>query len=394
MEAASENLDFEKASIFRDRIKSLNIIQSSQRVNEANLIEADVIAAYKESGKTCIQVFFYRAKQNWGNQSYFPRHDPEQNISEIMSSFLMQFYENKNVPKLIIINVDIDDKKLIEDTLAKKENANISISVAKKGSKAKIIAIAEKNAREALNRKLYEANNNKNLFEGISKKFDLKNNINLVEIYDNSHIQGTNSVGAMVTFGEEGFIKKRYRKFDIKTKGAEQDDFAMMKEVLTRRFKRAMLESGNYLTLPDLILIDGGKGQYSVAKDVLNEFGLHDLPMIAIAKGKDRNSGNETFFYNGKSYKFERNDPTLFFLQRLRDEAHRFAINSHRSKRSKNLTKSLLDQISGIGAIRKRALLNHFGSARAVESASLDEIKSVEGVEEKVANKIYNFFHE
>ncbi|MDA8547964.1 excinuclease ABC subunit UvrC [Candidatus Pelagibacter bacterium] len=394
MEAASENLDFEKASIFRDRIKSLNIIQSSQRVNEANLIEADVIAAYKESGKTCIQVFFYRAKQNWGNQSYFPRHDPEQNISEIMSSFLMQFYENKNVPKLIIINVDIEDKKLIEDTLTKKENANISISVAKKGSKAKIIAIAEKNAKEALNRKLYEANNNKNLFEGIAKKFDLKNNINLVEIYDNSHIQGTNSVGAMVTFGEEGFIKKRYRKFDIKTKGAEQDDFAMLKEVLTRRFKRAMLESGNYLTLPDLILIDGGKGQYSVAKEVLNEFGLHDLPMIAIAKGKDRNSGNETFFYNGKSYKFERNDPTLFFLQRLRDEAHRFAINSHRSKRSKNLTKSLLDQISGIGAIRKRALLNHFGSARAVESASLDEIKSVEGVEEKVANKIYNFFHE
>jgi excinuclease ABC subunit C len=394
MEAASENLDFEKASIFRDRIKSLNIIQSSQRVNEANLIEADVIAAYKESGKTCIQVFFYRAKQNWGNQSYFPRHDPEQNISEIMSSFLMQFYENKNVPKLIIINVDIDEKKLIEDTLTKKENANISISVAKKGSKAKIIAIAEKNAKEALNRKLYEANNNKNLFEGISKKFDLKNNINLIEIYDNSHIQGTNSVGAMVTFSEEGFIKKRYRKFDIKTKGAEQDDFAMLKEVLTRRFKRAMLESGNYLTLPDLILIDGGKGQYSVAKEVLNEFGIHDLPMIAIAKGKDRNSGNETFFYNGKSYKFERNDPTLFFLQRLRDEAHRFAINSHRSKRSKNLTKSLLDQISGIGAIRKRALLNHFGSARAVESASLDEIKSVEGVEEKVANKIYNFFHE
>ncbi|MDC0417887.1 excinuclease ABC subunit UvrC [Candidatus Pelagibacter sp.] len=394
MEAASENLDFEKASIFRDRIKSLNIIQSSQRVNEANLIEADVIAAYKESGKTCIQVFFYRAKQNWGNQSYFPRHDPEQNISEIMSSFLMQFYENKNVPKLIIINVGIEDKKLIEDTLTKKENANISISVAKKGSKAKIIAIAEKNAKEALNRKLYEANNNKNLFEGIAKKFDLKNNINLVEIYDNSHIQGTNSVGAMVTFGEEGFIKKRYRKFDIKTKGAEQDDFAMLKEVLTRRFKRAMLESGNYLTLPDLILIDGGKGQYSVAKEVLTEFGLHDLPMIAIAKGKDRNSGNETFFYNGKSYKFERNDPTLFFLQRLRDEAHRFAINSHRSKRSKNLTKSLLDQISGIGAIRKRALLNHFGSARAVESASLDEIKSVEGVEEKVANKIYNFFHE
>ena len=394
MEQASETLDFEKASIFRDRIKSLNIIQSSQRVNEANLIEADVIAAYKESGKTCIQVFFYRAKQNWGNQSYFPKHDPDQSIEEIMSSFIMQFYENKSVPKSIIINLDIKDKKLIEETLSHKENSNIVITIAKKGSKAKVVSLAEKNAKEALNRKIYETNNNKNLFEGIIKKFDLKNNINLIEVYDNSHIQGTNSVGAMVTFGEEGFIKKRYRKFDIKTKGAEQDDFAMLKEVLTRRFKRAMLESGNYLTLPDLILIDGGKGQYSSAREVLEEFGLHDLPMIAIAKGKDRNSGNETFFFNGKTFKFERNDPTLFFLQRLRDEAHRFAITSHRSKRSKSLKKSLLDQIAGIGAIRKRALLNHFGSARSVESANLDEIKSVEGVEEKVAKKIYNFFHE
>jgi excinuclease ABC subunit C len=353
-----------------------------------------VIAAYKESGKTCIQVFFYRSKQNWGNQAYFPKHDPDQNISEIMSSFLMQFYENKNVPKLIIINSDIKDKKLIEETLSKKENNTISINVAKKGSKAKVIAMAEKNAKESLNRKIYETNNNKNLFEGVAKKFDLKNIISLIEVYDNSHISGTNSVGAMITFGNEGFIKKRYRKFDIKTKGAEQDDFAMMKEVLTRRFKRAMLEKGNYLTLPDLILIDGGKGQYSSAKEVLDQFGLHDLPMIAIAKGKLRNSGDETFFYKRKSFKFEKNDPTLFFMQRLRDEAHRFAINSHRAKRAKGITKSLLDQIEGIGSIRKRALLNHFGSARAVESASFDEIKTVEGVEEKVAKKIYNFFHE
>ena len=394
MEKASDELDFERASIFRDRIKSLNIIQSSQRINEANLTDADVIAAYKESGKTCIQVFFYRSKQNWGNQAYFPKHDPDQNISEIMSSFLMQFYENKSVPKLVIINVDIKDKKLIEETLSKKEKQNISINIAKKGTKAKVIAMAEKNAKESLNRKLYEANNNKNLFEGISKKFNLKSNLNLIEVYDNSHIQGTNSVGAMVTFGDEGFIKKRYRKFDIKTEGAEQDDFAMLKEVLTRRFKRAMLEKGNYLTFPDLILIDGGKGQYSSAKEVLNEFGLHDLPMIAIAKGKERNSGNETFFYEGKTFKFEKNDPTLFFMQRLRDEAHRFAITSHRAKRAKGIRKSMLDQIEGIGSIRKRALLNHFGSARAVESASFDEIKSVQGVEEKVAKKIYNFFHE
>ena len=394
MEEASEKLDFERASIFRDRIKSLNIIQSSQRINEANLIDADVIAAYKESGKTCIQVFFYRSKQNWGNQAYFPKHDPDQDISEIMSSFLMQFYENKNVPKLIIINTEIEDKKLIEETLSKKESNAISINVAKKGTKAKVIAMAEKNAKESLNRKIYETNNNKNLFDGVAKKFDLKDSLNLVEVYDNSHISGTNSVGAMITFGNEGFVKKRYRKFDIKTKGAEQDDFAMLKEVLTRRFKRAMLEKGNYLTLPDLILIDGGKGQYSSAKKVLDEFGLQALPIIAIAKGKLRNSGDETFFYKGKSFKFDKNDPTLFFMQRLRDEAHRFVITSHRAKRAKGITKSLLDQIDGIGSIRKRALLNHFGSARAVESASFDEIKSVEGVEEKVAKKIYNFFHE
>ena len=394
MEEASEKLDFEKASIFRDRIKSLNIIQSSQRINEANLVEADVIAAYKESGKTCIQVFFYRSKQNWGNQAYFPKHDPDQSISEIMSSFLMQFYENKNVPKLIILNLDIKDKKLIEQTLSTKENKNISIAIAKKGAKAKVISLAEKNAKESLNRKLYETNNNKNLFEGIVKKFNLKNNISLVEVYDNSHIQGTNSIGAMITFGDEGFIKKRYRKFDIKTYNAEQDDYAMMKEVLTRRFKRAILEKENYLTFPDLLLVDGGKGQYSAAREVLNDLGLYDIPMIAIAKGKLRNRGNETFFYNGKTFKFEKNDPTLFFLQRLRDEAHRFAINTHRAKRQKGIRKSLLDQINGIGSIRKRALLNHFGSARAVESASFDEIKSVEGVEEKVAKKIYNFFHE
>ena len=394
MEEASEKLDFEKASIFRDRIKFLNIIQSSQKINEANLAEADVIAAYKESGITCIQVFFYRSKQNWGNQSYFPKHDPDQGISEVMSSFLMQFYENKSVPKLIILNLDVKDKKLIEQTLSTKENKGILIKIAKKGAKAKVVSLAEKNAKESLNRKLYETSNNKNLFEGISKKFNLKNNISLIEVYDNSHIQGTNSVGAMVTFDEEGFIKKRYRKFNIKIEKNMQDDYGMIKEVLNRRFKRAIQEKENYLTFPDLILIDGGKGQYSVARELLNDLGQHDIPIIAIAKGRLRNSGNETFFYNSREYKFEKNDPTLFFLQRLRDEAHRFAVSSHRLKRSKGISKSLLDQIDGIGTVRKRSLLNHFGSARAVESASLEEIKSVEGVEEKVAKKIYNFFHE
>ena len=394
MENASENLDFEKAAILRDRIKSLNIIQSSQRVNEANLIEADVIAGYKESGKTCIQVFFYRSKQNWGNQAFFPKHDPDEKLDEIINSFVSQFYENKSVPSSIILSEEIKEKNLIEQTLTKKEGKQINISVAKKGSKLKVINQAIKNAKDSLNRKLYESQNNKELFEEVAKKFNLETNINLVEVYDNSHIQGTNSIGALIAFGDEGFIKKRYRKFNIKIEKNEQDDYGMMREVLNRRFKRALQEKDNYLTIPDLVLIDGGKGQYSAARETMNELGLHDIPVIAIAKGKFRNSGNETFFHNGKEFKFQKNDPTLFFLQRLRDESHRFAISAHRAKRKKGISKSLLDQIEGIGSIRKRALLNHFGSARAVESASLDEIKSVEGVEEKVAKKIYNFFHE
>ena len=394
MEKASEDLDFEKAVILRDRIKSLNIIQSSQRINEANLIEADVIAGYKESGKTCIQVFFYRSKQNWGNQAFFPKHDPDESLSNILNSFVSQFYENKSVPSSIIISEEIKEKNLIEKTLSKKEGKQVNLSVAKKGSKLKVINQATKNAKESLNRKLYESQNNRELFDSVASKFNLETNINLVEVYDNSHIQGTNSVGALIAFGEEGFVKKRYRKFNIKLKKNEQNDYGMMKEVLNRRFKRAIQEKDNYLSFPDLVIVDGGKGQYSVARDSLNELGLHEIPIIAIAKGKFRNSGNETFFHNGKEYKFNKNDPTLFFLQRIRDESHRFAISAHRAKRKRGISKSLLDQIEGIGSIRKRALLNHFGSARAVESASLDEIKSVDGVEEIVAKKIYNFFHE
>ncbi len=394
MEDASEELDFEKAAMIRDKIKSLNIIQSSLTISEANLTEADVIGGYKESGKTCIQVFFYRSKQNWGNQAFFPKHDPDESISEILNSFVSQFYENKAVPKLIILNEEIREKKLIEKTLSKKEGKQILISTAKKGSKLKVINLAIKNAKNSLNRKLYESQNNRELLDQIAKKFKIDNNITLIEVYDNSHIQGTNSVGALITYGEEGFIKKRYRKFNIKNENFKQDDYGMIREVLTRRFKRAIQEKGNFLSFPDLVLIDGGKGQYSSARTSMNELGLNEIPVIAIAKGKFRNSGNETFFYNGKEYKFEKNDPTLFFLQRIRDEAHRFAISAHRAKRKKGISRSTLDQIVGIGSIRKRALLNHFGSAKAVESASLDEIQSVEGVEEKVAKKIYNFFHE
>ena len=394
MENASEELDFEKAAIVRDKIKSLNIIQSSLTISDINLTEADVIAGYKESGKTCIQVFFYRSKQNWGNQAFFPKHDPDEKLNDILNSFVSQFYENKAVPRSIILSEEIKEKKLIEQTLSKKENKQVNISIAKKGSKLKVINLAIKNAKNSLNRNLYENQNNRKLLDEIAKKFNIENTISLIEVYDNSHIQGTNSVGALITYGDEGFVKKRYRKFNIKNENFKQDDYGMIREVLGRRFKRAIQEKGNYLSFPDLVLIDGGKGQYSSARETLNELGLNEIPVVAIAKGKFRNSGNETFFHNGREYKFMKNDPTLFFLQRIRDEAHRFAISAHRAKRKKGISKSMLDQIEGIGAIRKRALLNHFGSAKAVESASLDEIKSVEGVETKVAKKIYNFFHE
>ena len=394
MEIASKELDYEKAAILRDRIKALTQIQSSQKVSATNLSEADVISIYKESGKSCVQVFFFRSKQNWGNQSFFPKHDPDENQSKVLSSFIMQFYENKNTPKLIVINKEIDDRKLIEKALEFKENKSISIKTAKKGNELKVSIMAEKNAKESLTRKVYETESNKNLFEELSNKFSLKSNISLIEVYDNSHIQGNNSVGALITFGTEGFIKKRYRKFNIRTENIKNDDYGMLKEVLYRRFYKAVKDFKNALSLPDLILVDGGKGQYSVARKTINELGLYDIPIVAIAKGKFRNSGNETFFFENKAFKFNRNDPILFFLQRLRDEAHRFAITAHRNKRIKGMKKSLLDQIGGIGKIRKRSLLNHFGSARAVEAASLDELRSVEGIERSVAKKIHNFFHD
>ena len=393
MEAASNKLDYEKAVVLRDRIKALTQIQSSQNINATNLSEADVIAAYKGSGKSCVQIFFFRSKQNWGNQSFFPKHDPDEDLSKILSSFIMQFYENKNVPKLIIINKKINDQKLIEKTLELRENKPISIKIARKDNELKISTMAEKNAKEALTRRVYETESNRNLFEELSNKFSLKLNINLIEVYDNSHIQGSNSVGALITFGSEGFIKKRYRKFNIKSENIKNDDCAMLKEVLFRRFSKVIKDTENTLSLPDLVLIDGGKGQYSIARKTINELGLYDIPIIAIAKGKFRNTGNETFFFENRTFKFSRNDPILFFLQRLRDEAHRFALSAHRDKRIKGMKKSLLDQIGGIGKIRKKTLLNHFGSARAVESASLDELKSIDGIELSIAKKIHNFFH-
>ncbi|MDA9624368.1 excinuclease ABC subunit UvrC [Pelagibacteraceae bacterium] len=394
MEEASKELDFEKAAIARDRIKALTQIQSSQKINETNLNEADVISIYKESGKTCVQVFFFRSKQNWGNQAYFPKHDPEEKLSNILSSFVAQFYENKTVPALVITNHKINEKELLEKTFVSKENKAIVIKEPSTKDERSIIAMAEKNAKETLTQKLYETQSNLNLIYKLSKKFKLDSNINLIEVYDNSHIQGTDCIGGLITFGNDGFIKKRYRKFNIKNDAVKGDDYGMLKEVLFRRFSKIMKEKSGALSLPDLVMIDGGKGQYSVSRNLLNELGLHDMPIIAIAKGKNRNAGDETIYHENKEYKFEKNDPLLFFIQRLRDEAHRFAISAHRAKRKKNLSKSLLDQIEGIGKQRKKSLLNHFGSARAVESASFEELKSVEGVEDNIAKKIYDYFHE
>ena len=394
MEKASDDLDYEKAAILRDRIKALTQIQSSQKINQTNLKEADVISIFKESGKTCIQVFFFRSKQNWGNQAYFPKHDPDEKEDKILSSFLGQFYENKSVPKLVMLNQDIEDKKLFEKTFSNREKKEIIIKEAKTKEEKIVSKMAEKNAKQALTQKILETESNSKLIDNLADKFNLKFNVNIIEVYDNSHIQGADAIGALIVFGKDGFEKKRYRKFNIKSDLVKGDDYGMMKEILKRRFSRALKDESATTNLPDLVLIDGGKGQYSVSRETLNDLGLHEIPVIAIAKGKNRNAGDETFFHEGKVFKFKKNDPTLFFLQRLRDESHRFAINTHRAKRRKNLSKSLLDQISGIGRGRKRALLNHFGSAKSVEAASLEDLKSVEGIEEKVAKKIHNFFHE
>ncbi len=394
MEKASKELDYEKAAIARDRIKALTQIQTSQKINQTNLNEADVISIYKEAGKTCIQVFFFRSKQNWGNQAFYPKHDPDNTIQDILSSFLSQFYENKSIPGLIITNFDVSERKLLEKTFSIKENKQVTIKQAKSKNEINISKLAEKNAKQALTQKIIQSDTNNNLIENLATKFNLNNNIDLIEVYDNSHIQGADSIGALICFGNEGFIKKRYRKFNIKDDNIKGDDYGMMKEVLFRRFSKAIKEKSGSLSLPDLILIDGGKGQYSVSREILNELGLHDLPILAIAKGKKRNAGEEKIYYKNKEYILNKNDPLLFFIQRLRDEAHRFAISTHRAKRKNNLSKSLLDQIQGIGRQRKRALLNHFGSARAVESASLDDLKSVDGIEDNIANKIYNYFHE
>jgi len=395
METSSKKMDYEKAAITRDRIKALTQIQSSQNISSTNLNNADVISISQEASKSCIQVFFYRSKQNWGNQSFFPRHDGTHTAEEVLTSFITQFYENKNAPDEILVNKKINDLSLVKTALEKKEKKLISIKVATKGNALKLSKMAEKNAKEALTRRIFESETNTKLLDLVAKKFKLNISPRTIEVYDNSHMQGSDSVGALISFGTEGFIKKRYRKFNIKSTNINsRDDYGMLKEVLERRFAK-IIQNKKLLDVitPDLIIVDGGKGQYSTSRKVLDDYGFHDIPIIAIAKGKNRNQGNETFFYKESSVKLDKREPLLFFLQRLRDEAHRFAISSHRIKRKKSLSKSLLDEINGIGRTRKRALLNYFGSARAVESASFEDLKNVDGIETSVAKKIHDFFH-
>jgi len=395
MEKSSEKMDYEKAAILRDRIKALTQIQSSQNISSTNLENADVISVAQEAGKTCVQVFFYRSKQNWGNQSYFPLHDKSHTAEEVLTSFITQFYENKNVPAEILLNKKIKDLNLIKIALEKKEKKFISVKIPAKGSALKLSKMAEKNAKEALTRKIFESETNNKLLNQVADKFKLNISPRIIEVYDNSHIQGSNSVGALITFSSEGFVKKQYRKFNIKNKELSAgDDYGMLKEVFERRFSKIIKNKKQIdVIIPDLVIIDGGKGQYSIGRKILDEYGFHEIPIIAIAKGKSRNKGDETFFHKNTVTKLSKREPLLFFLQRLRDEAHRFAVSSHRMKRKKSLTKSLLDQINGIGRTRKRALLNYFGSAKAIESASFDDLKKVEGIETSVAKKIHNFFH-
>ena len=395
MEKSSKKMDYEKAAIIRDRIKALTQIQSSQNISSTNLNNADVISISQEASKSCIQVFFYRSKQNWGNQSFFPKHDDTHTAEEVLTSFIAQFYENKNVPAEILVNKKINDLSLIKTALEKKEKKLISIKIAKKGNALKISKMAEKNAKEALTRRIFESETNTKLLDQVAEKFKLDISPRIIEVYDNSHIQGMHAVGALISFGTEGFVKKRYRKFNIKNTNLNSgDDYGMLKEVLERRFSK-IIQNKKQLDVitPDLVIVDGGKGQYSVSRKILDDYGFHDIPIIAIAKGEKRNQGDETFIHKTNSIKLNKREPLLFFLQRLRDEAHRFAISSHRIKRKKSLSKSLLDEINGVGRTRKRSLLNYFGSARAVESASFEDLKNVDGIETSVAKKIHDFFH-
>ncbi len=398
MQEAAEAMEFERAAALRDRIRAMTEVQTVQGINPKTVKEADIIGMHMEGGQICVQVFFIRAHQNWGNQDFYPRISADTSPSEALSAFIGQFYDNREPPRQLILSHDIDERALMSEALSSKAAFNVEILVPQRGEKSDLVAGAVRNARESLGRKMSETAAQARLLKGIAKAFSIKSPPQRIEVYDNSHIQGAHAVGAMIVAGPEGYMKNQYRKFNIKgddiTPG---DDFGMMKEVLSRRFKRLLKEDPDRQNglWPDLLLIDGGAGQVSAVHEIMQEYGVTDIDMIGVAKGVDRDHGKEEFYRHAqRPFALQRNDPVLFFIQRLRDEAHRFAIGTHRAKRSKTTLKNPLDEIPGIGASRKKALLTHFGSAKAVRGAHLADLKSVEGISEKVAQTVYDFFHE
>ena len=396
MQTASDNMEFERAGALRDRIKAMTQVQTSQGINPQGVPEADVIALHMEAGQACVQVFFIRGNQNWGNRDYYPRVVGDVSIAEVMQAFVGQFYSDREPPRMVLLSDAIEDPDLMVEALTGKLGRKVEIAVPLRGEKLELVAGAKRNARESLARRMSESASQIKLLKGLAEAFDLPEPPRRIEVYDNSHIQGTNAVGGMIVAGPEGMIKSQYRKFNIKgddiTPG---DDFGMMKEVLGRRFKRLLKEDPERKSeaWPDLLLIDGGAGQVSAVRDILREWGVDDIAMIGVAKGVDRDAGKEEFYRTGKPVMALRhNDPVLYFVQRLRDEAHRFAIGTHRAKRAKANMKNPLDDIDGIGPKRKKALLVHFGSAKAVTRANLVDLKAVKGVSDAMAEIIYNHF--
>jgi excinuclease ABC subunit C len=407
MNEASEDLDFERAAVYRDRLAALSHVQSHQGINIASIEEADVFAIHHDGGLCCIQVFFYRTGQNWGNRAYFPKADPSLTPAEVLNAFLAQFYDDKPCPRQILLSEQIEEMDLLSDALTERSGYRVYINAPQRGEKREIVEHALNNAREAHGRKLAETSSQARLLTGFAETFALPHEPRRIEVYDNSHIMGTNAVGGMIVAGPDGFIKNQYRKFNIKSEELTPgDDFGMMREVMTRRFSRLIKEVGkpdrskppeddSVPAWPDVILIDGGQGQMTAVRAILSELDITDcVTAIGVAKGADREAGRERFFQEGKpSFTLPPRDPVLYFIQRLRDEAHRFAIGSHRARRKKEMAKNPLDEVSGIGPTRKRALLQHFGTAKAVSRAGIPDLLSVPGISEAVAKQIYAHFH-
>ncbi len=397
MQEASEEMAFERAAALRDRIRALTQVQTAQGINPQTVSEADVIALHLEHGQACIQVFFIRANQNWGNRDFYPK-TADAAEPEILQAFLGQFYSDKEPPRQIILSHDIEDRELMESALGEKIDRKVEILLPQRGEKYELVTGALRNARESLARKMSESATQAKLLQGVAEAFNLDAPPKRIEVYDNSHIQGTNAVGGMIVAGADGFLRNQYRKFNIKGEDlVPGDDFGMMKEVLMRRFKRLQKEDPERKTdmWPDLLLIDGGAGQVSAVRQIMREMNVEDIAMVGVAKGEDRDAGKEEFHRTGtRPFALRHNDPVLYFIQRLRDEAHRFAIGTHRAKRAKSQMKNPLDEVEGVGPKRKKALLLHFGSAKAVARANLADLRNVDGVSDAMAQTIYDHFHE